>query len=154
MAQPSATGQIEISAPPERVYALVSDPDALARLAEEFAGHRWLGGATGATVGARFRGNNRRGLRRWSTVSTITDADAGRRFAFDVSFLGLPISRWQYDIQPSGDGCRVVESTWERRPAWLKMPTSAATGVWNRDEHNQANIEATLRHLKSAAESA
>src|SRR5205823_5870614 len=99
------------------------------------------------------RGNNRRGPRRWSTVATITDADPGKRFAFDVTFLGLPISRWQYDIeQDSADRCVVTESTWERRPGWLKLPTSTATGVWRRAEANRANIATTLARLKTAAE--
>ncbi|EME56753.1 SRPBCC family protein [Amycolatopsis decaplanina] len=153
MTEPSATGKIAIAAPPEKVYSLVSDPGALAGMAEEYEGHRWVGPA-GATVGAKFRGSNRRGLRRWSTLSTITDADEGKRFAFEVTtFAGLPVARWQYDIEASGDGCVAVESTWDRRPGWLRGPTSLFTGVWKRDDANRANIAATLARLKTAAES-
>jgi hypothetical protein len=151
--EPDATGRIEIDAAAETVYALVSDPAKLASVAEEYAGHRWVGGSSGPAVGAKFRGRNRRGLRRWSTLSTITDADPGRRFGFEVtSVAGLPVSRWQYDFEPDGDGCVVVESMWERRPAWFKVPTSTVTGVWNRGEANAANIAATLARLKRAAE--
>lgn len=150
---PDASGRIEIDAAPETVYALVSDPGALAGLAEEYAGHGWVGGASGPAVGARFRGRNRRGFRRWSTLSTITDAEPGRRFGFEVtSVAGLPVARWQYNFERAGDGCLVVESMWERRPAWFKVPTSTVTGVWNRDETNAANIAATLARLKRAAE--
>ncbi|WAL63176.1 SRPBCC family protein [Amycolatopsis cynarae] len=149
---PDATGRIAVSASAERVYELVSDPGALAGCAEEYSGYRWLGGATSAGVGARFRGTNKRGLRRWNTVSTITDAVPGKRFAFEVSSFGIPVSRWQYDLEPDGDGCVVVESTWDRRPAWFRSPSSLVTGVWQRADHNRANIEATLRRLKSAAE--
>ncbi|WP_158879488.1 SRPBCC family protein [Amycolatopsis anabasis] len=149
---PSATGQIDVKAPAHRVYSLISDLPTMAGCAEEYAGHRWLDGATSARVGARFRGRNQRGFRRWSTLSTITDADAGSRFAFEVTFLGFPIARWQYDLEPAGDGCRVTESTWDRRPAWLRYPTSLATGVWNRAETNTGNIATTLARLKSRAE--
>jgi len=150
---PDATGRIEIDAAPEAVYSLVSDPEKLAGLAEEYAGHRWVGGASRPAVGAKFRGRNRRGVRRWSTLSTITDADPGRRFGFEVtSFAGLPVARWQYDFEPAPDGCVVVESMWERRPGWFKVATSAVTGVWDREQANTANIAATLARLKRAAE--
>ncbi|WP_410619530.1 SRPBCC family protein [Amycolatopsis sp. cmx-8-4] len=152
MSQPDAIGRIEVGAAPEAVYALVSDPARLADVAEEYAGHRWVGRPRGPVVGARFRGHNRRGLRRWSTLSTITDADPGRRFGFEVTSVGLPVARWQYDFEPAGAGCVVVESMWERRPAWFRVPTSTVTGVWNRREANTANIAATLARLKTAVE--
>ncbi len=150
---PDATGRIEIGAAPETVYDLVSDPGKLAEVAEEYAGHRWVGGSSEPAVGAKFRGRNRRGFRRWSTLSTITDAEPGRRFGFEVtSVAGLPVARWQYDFEATDDGCVVVESMWERRPAWFKVPTSTVTGVWHRGEANAANIATTLARLKRAAE--
>jgi hypothetical protein len=152
MNHPDATGRIEVGAAPEAVYALVSDPAKLADVAEEYAGHRWVGRVSVPAVGAKFRGRNRRGFRRWSTLSTITDADPGRRFGFEVTSVGLPVARWQYDFEPAGDGCVVVESMWERRPAWFRVPTSTVTGVWNRREANTANIAVTLARLKEAVE--
>ncbi|RZQ65151.1 SRPBCC family protein [Amycolatopsis suaedae] len=152
MSEPNATGTVTVLAEADTVYALVSDPGVLAELSEEYAGFSWLNGATEATVGARFRGRNQRGVRRWSTVSTVTETVPGRLFAFDVTFLGLPISRWRYDLEPAEDGCVVTESTWDRRPAWLRLPTGLATGVMNRAEQNTANIAATLRRLKARAE--
>ncbi|MFF4594934.1 SRPBCC family protein [Amycolatopsis sp. NPDC001319] len=152
MTAPAATGSLSIAAPCSVVYALVSDPARLADLAAEYHAHRWLDGATHATVGARFRGTNRRGLHRWTTTSTITAADEGRRFAFDVAFGPVPISRWEYVISPAPGGCVVTESTWERRPAWFRLPGAVGTGVWHRAAANRANIEATLARLKAAAE--
>lgn len=148
-----ATGTITVNATPESVYALVSDPAALASLAEEYAGHRWLDGASAPVVGARFRSSNRRGFRRWSMLSTITDASVDR-FAFEVTSFGLPVARWQCDIEPTGEGCVVTESTWDRRPTWWRYPTSLAIGVWQRDSQNRANIETTLTRLKVHAEGA
>ncbi|WP_275293311.1 SRPBCC family protein [Amycolatopsis sp. La24] len=149
---PDATGQIEVSAAPAKVYALVSDPGALAGAATEYCGHRWLGGATGPAVGAKFRGSNRRGVRRWSTTVVITAADAGRRFAFDVKLGPIPVSRWEYVIEPVGDGCVVTESMWDQRPGWFTPLTVVATGVKDRSVTNRVNIEETLARLKSAVE--
>ncbi len=148
---PDASAHVDVAASPERVFELVSDLLGMARVSEEYASGKWLG-AAGPEVGARFRGINRRGWRGWSTVSTVTDASP-ERFAFDVRSLGMLVSRWQYDIEPTADGCRVTESTWDRRPAWYRPITVLATGVKDRAVTNQRNIEATLRRLKNTAES-
>jgi len=152
MSAPSASASTEVAASPEALYALVSDLPGLADVAAEFERGRWLDGATGAGVGARFRGHNRRAWRRWSTIATVTDAEPGRRFAFDVTYLGLAVARWQYDFEPTADGCLVRESTWDRTPGWFRPFGGLGTGVWNRAEANKRNIERTLRQLKDTAE--
>ena len=152
MTAPDARAQVDVAAPADQVYALVSDLPGLASVASEFTGGRWLGGETQPRVGARFRGTNRRGVRIWTTVSTVTDAESPSRFAFEVRSMGFPVSRWQYDIEPTDTGCRVTEATWDQRPSWFRPLTSLATGVSDRKTANQANIEATLAKLKTAAE--
>lgn len=152
MSAPSASAQTTIAAPAEAVYALVSDLPGLEKVAVEFEKGRWLDGDRQARVGARFRGSNRRAWRRWTTTVTVTDAEPGRRFAFDVAFYGMPIARWQYDIEPEATGCTVTESTWDRRPAFFRPFGNLATGVSDRAEHNRRNMERTLRQLKAAAE--
>ncbi|WP_309113295.1 SRPBCC family protein [Saccharothrix sp.] len=153
MSDPDAQASITVAAPAHYVYALVSDLTGMARLAQEYSGGRWLSPATGPAVGARFRGTNRRGIRLWTTVATVTDARP-ERFAFVVRSMGLQVSRWQYDIEPTGTGCQVTESTWDLRPAWFKPLTVLATGVRDRATRNQANIESTLARLKQLAEQA
>ncbi|MGW6441994.1 SRPBCC family protein [Lentzea sp. NPDC055074] len=149
---PDASAHIEVAASPQRVFELVSDLRGLGECAEEYSGGTWLN-APGPRVGARFRGINKRGWRIWPTTSTVTDCSA-TRFAFEVKSLGLAVSRWQYDIEATGEGCRVTESTWDRRPRWYVPITRLATGVRDRAVTNQRNIEATLLRLKHAAESA
>jgi Polyketide cyclase / dehydrase and lipid transport len=101
-----------------------------------------------------FTGNNRNGVRQWSTTCAVTDADPGRVFAFDVRHTVLPISHWRYDIEPvGGGGCRVTERTWDRRPGRFKTPARLATGVKDRTAANGAHIKATLQRLKEKAES-
>lgn len=150
--RPDATAEIEIDSPAERVYEIISDPGVLAECAAEYDGFRWLGGMTRSEVGARFVGRNRKGWQRWMTVARITDADQGKRFAFEVTAGPMKAARWQYDIESSGQGCKVVESTWDRRPQWLRPVLAVINGVKDRAAHNQSNIEATLREIKSRAE--
>lgn len=152
MVEPSATATVTIDAPAREVYQLVSDLPGMAKLAEEYVGGDWLDEVSEPAPGARFRGRNRQGRQSWSTVATVTDAQRERRFAFDVRSFGLPVARWQYDIEPTDDGCVVTESTWDRRPIWFRPLARVATGVPDRARHNQRNIELTLARLKAAAE--
>ncbi|MGH3491120.1 MAG: SRPBCC family protein [Actinopolymorphaceae bacterium] len=56
---------IEIAADPRAVYDIVTDVAQLPRWAVETVSCRWLDGADGPVVGARFRGVNRNGPLRW-----------------------------------------------------------------------------------------
>jgi uncharacterized protein YndB with AHSA1/START domain len=146
---PIATGQVTVNASPAKVYRLISDPTVMVGFAEEVYRARWLDGAIEPTVGARFRGDNRNGRRRWWTVCRITDAEPGRRFAYEVSTpFKVPIARWQFDLLPAADGCTVVESSWLRVPRWFIPFAIAITGQPDRPGTNNANIAVTLRRLK------
>jgi hypothetical protein len=151
MSEPSASATVQVAADPKQVYALVTNLSTLAQLAEETAAMRWRSGDS-ARPGAVFKGTNRNGWRRWTTTCKVTDAEPGRRFAFDVTHTGVPISRWAYEITPTEDGCEVTESTWDRRPGWFRPLAKLATGVDDRGGTNAQHIEATLRRLKSRAE--
>ena len=143
---------VQIEATPESAYARVSDLPRMGELSPENRGGRWLRGATGPAVGARFRGHNRNGIRRWSTSVVVAVADPGEEFAFDTTFWGVPVSRWRYTFVPHGDGCRVTETWEDRRPAWFRGPAGLATGVLDREEMTGRSIEHTLARLKSAFE--
>lgn len=149
---PDATGQTEIEASPEAVYAFLSDPARMSEIAEELV-KVVRRDATAGQVGSRFVGFNRNGKRLWPTLGKVTDAESGRRFAFEVEAVpGLPVARWQYDIEPTESGCRVTESTWDRRAKWLVPATTPLTGVADRVTVNTRNIEATLGRLKAKIE--
>jgi hypothetical protein len=144
---------IEVRATPEAAYDLVSDLPGMGALSPENAGGRWLGGASGPAPGARFRGRNRNGIRRWSTGVTVEVADRGREFAFGVrSYRYIPVSRWRYTFLPTADGCTVTEAWQDRRPGWFKLPAGVATGVLNRESATGRSIEETLANIKAALE--
>lgn len=155
MTEPKAASvevDIVIDASPEAVYHLVADLNSLADLADETTDMTWQKGNT-SRPGAVFKGHNRNGDHTWSTTCTITDADPGRRFAFDVKYLVLPVSRWQYDFEATDSGgCRVVERTWDRRPGWFSKIAQRSTGVADRESANGEHMRTTLLRLKEAAE--
>lgn len=149
--RPSATASVHINADADAVYALVTDLPTLASMAEETVAMQWRKGDT-VRSGAVFTGRNQNGNRRWSTTCTVTDAEPGRRFAFDVRSSVIPVARWCYDFSAVDGGCRVTESTWDRRPGWFRKVAGLATGVSDRASVNADHIRLTLQRLKERAE--
>ncbi|HJR24989.1 MAG TPA: SRPBCC family protein [Acidimicrobiales bacterium] len=141
-----------IAADASELYGLISDVTNMGRWSPENHRCRWLGGATGPAVGARFAGANKDGWRRWSTRCRVVAADEGRRFAFDVRFVGMPISRWTYELEPDGATTKVVERWDDRRWRPMRSISKVVMGVPDRPGHNRAGMEATLAALKVAAE--
>jgi len=142
----------DMAADPAKVYDLVSDLPRMGQWSPENTGGRWLAGATGPAVGAKFKGTNRHRLLRWSTTVKVTDASPGKRFAFEVTYGPVPISTWAYEFEPDGSGCKVVESWSDRRPTWMKIASVPLMQVADRNAHNRRNMQATLAALKAAAE--
>lgn len=119
----------------------------------ENTGGKWIGGASGPAVGARFIGSNTRGRRRWRTTCRVTAADPGREFAFEVTGGGVfPVATWRYEIRPVDGGCEVTESWGDRRGALMRWYGTVVLGVSDRVAHNRAGMEQTLDRLKAAAE--
>ncbi len=148
----SAAASVTIAADPAAVYALITDLPTLAELGEEVEEMHWHKG-DGAKPGATFKGRNANGAKKWTTACTVTDAEPGRVFAFDVKTFGVvPVSHWRYDIEPAEAGCTVTESTWNRRPGWIRKPAELSTGVSDRTGANAKHIELTLQRLKAKAE--
>jgi uncharacterized protein YndB with AHSA1/START domain len=141
-----------VAAPPARVYDLISDVTRMGEWSPETAACRWVGGATGPATGARFRGSNRRGPLLWTTSCTVTAADPGRRFAFSVSWAGVPIADWAYDLSADGAGCLVVESWADRRPGAMRLASVPVMGIADRAAHNRRGMVTTLAALQEAAE--
>ena len=143
----------EIAASAERVWAMVADVARMGEWSPENEGGTWLEGATSAQPGAKFRGTNRVGKRRWKTVATVVDADSGRRFSFRVGTMGLKVSEWSYTFEATPTGCRVTESWVDQRPGFFKPIARLATGVADRATHNRAGMKQTLDRLAAVAES-
>src|SRR5882724_6516402 len=64
---------VTIEAAPEQVWALVSDITKMGRFSDSNTGGKWIMGASGPEVGARFVGFNRRGVARWLTTCKVNE---------------------------------------------------------------------------------
>ena len=65
---------VHIDAPPEAVWALVSDVTQIGKYSPETFEAEWLDGATGPVVGAKFRGHvkrNGRGPVYWAPCTVV-----------------------------------------------------------------------------------
>ncbi len=143
---------LHIEATPDRIYGIVSNVTQMGRLSPECTGGKWLGGATGPAVGARFKGYNKRGLARWSTTNEVVAADPGRSFAFQTRQSG---TRWSYDLKPDGDGTLVTESRAEfkDRTVLAQIFTKLLLGgLAEHDDELREGMRATLDRLKAVAE--
>ena len=144
-----------IAAPPEAVWALVTDVTRTGEWSPENTGALWLDGATGPAVGARFKGSNRRGRTKWATTCQVTVADPGREFVFVTGRPEKPETRWRYTLEPEGDGAtRVTESFELVKPlgAVSNFVTRVTTGVRDRRADLEANVRSSLARIKEIVE--
>jgi len=146
---------LEIAAPPERVYGLVSDITRMGEWSPECVRCTWARGATGPVVGARFKARNKGGRGpAWFNTPVVKTADPGREFAFNRSGPGIGSYTWRYVLEPTPTGTTVTESFDAERPlgkamTWLTMKW---TGSADRDADLHAGMITTLARVKAAAE--
>jgi uncharacterized protein YndB with AHSA1/START domain len=140
-----------VDAPPERVWAIVTDIERMGEWSPECTGGKWLRGATGPAVGATFRGTNKRGLLRWFTHCKVAEADQPRHFAFDVRENG---ARWGYRFEPDAGGTTLTEYHEQRKPLPRYLKPVYALNLLGRDRDNIVldGMRQTIERMKAAAE--
>ncbi len=137
---------------PEQAYDAVSDINRMREWSPEGRGRSQPERAL--TTGDEFTGTNRRGWRKWSTSCAVSRADRPVAFAFDVSWAGMPVARWGYEFEAVDNGV-IVRETWDERRRgprglFVKCAGLLASGIWNRAEHNAANMRLTLDRLATS----
>jgi hypothetical protein len=145
-----------VAAAPGAVYALVSDVTRTPEFSPEVTTCRWLDGATGPAVGARFEAvNTAASGKSWRNRPVVTVADAGREFAFSRTepFAGTIV--WRYRLEPVQGGTRVAESYAVVRPVsrlgWFVIERVFRGGV--RREVLRDGMRTTLERIQAALES-
>jgi hypothetical protein len=141
-----------MAAPPEQVWALVSDVTRIGEFSPETFEAEWLDGATGPEVGAQFRGHvkrNGKGPIYW-TACTVTACEPGREFAFGVGSPGKPMNTWRYELRPAGSGTEVTESFQLSDMPALRLYW--ALFGWTRGRTNVNGMRTTLERIKAVAE--
>ena len=156
--RPSVEAEIFIQTPPSRPWEPVTDIVLMGWWSPEYEGGTWLDGATGATVGAIFRGRNKRLDSECETVSTVIEAEPGQSFAWAVGDPDNASATWRFDLTPEGTGTRARQhvqlgpgpSGLTRRIDEASDREEEAVAV-RIDEHRR-NMQTTLAAIRSAAE--
>ncbi len=131
------------------VWRMISDVPRTSEWSPDVIHSVWLD--PGPTVGARFESINRMPIvRRWRSLSTVTAADPGRRFAFAVgSDPDDPNTTWTWDLEPTSEGTTVRLSYEMRHEPRIVLLYYRLT---KRSERVRESVAATLRRLKAVAE--
>lgn len=152
---PTGEATVTIRAGAEQVWAMVADVTRMGEWSPETERAEWIDGATGPAVGARFKGYNKRGRTKWSTMCEVIEAEPGRSFAFAVGKQAKPDTIWRYRFVPAGNEVEVTESFELTKPlgSFSRLLTRVTTGVTDREADLTEGARATLAALKKAAES-
>jgi hypothetical protein len=152
--QPPLEASLEIAAPPERVWALLSDLSAMRRRSPELVA-TFMRGAP--RVGRRAVHLNRRKAVVWPTSSRITrwkdPAHDGGHGA--LSFRVWPTDvEWSYELRPSAAGTLVTERrTAMPRPS-LVVRLMARYAMGGADQHDTELLDGMHRTLAALAHDA
>ena len=139
-----------IAADADALWSMVSDITRMGEWSPENVAGKWVKGASGPELGARFKGSNRNGARRWSTMNTVNECEPGRRFGFQTSVGPMKAAQWTFTFARADGGTEVTQEWTDQRSGVLKAVGALATGVSDRDTHNRAGMEATLAALDDA----
>ena len=95
----------------DAVWDVVRDVTRVGEWSHECVGVAWLGGATTAVPGARFRGRNRQGIFRWGRVCEIVTAEPHELVWRTVPTALYPDStEWKISLRRTGTATDIEQS--------------------------------------------
>jgi uncharacterized protein YndB with AHSA1/START domain len=149
MAAPLLQAEIDINAPVEKVWQLITD---LNRMPEWSPQCRMMKALGPVRPGTRTVNVNRRHLLFWPTTSTITEMIPQKKLAFRVNANN---TIWSYELEPTSNGTRLVESRHAEngvKPASNFAVSALFGGVPNFERELVGGMNASLARIKAAAE--
>jgi nitroreductase/uncharacterized protein YndB with AHSA1/START domain len=154
---PGVTVEIDIAAPPERVWEFASDINIPAQFSDEFQGGDWVD-APGPQEGASFVGRNKRPGREWQTTSYVVACDPPLVFAWNVNDRERPSAQWRFELERMPGGTRLRQrlvigpSLSATGRAMEENPDQAAEILAGRREQHRCNMTLTIQGIKRLAE--
>ena len=146
--------RLVMAAPPEAIYELVADVTRMPEFSPEVVECRWLDGATGPVVGARFKARNK--FSRGPAVGNkpvITAVEPGKRISWSRTEPFGGTVEWTYELLPHEQGTEVVESYRALKPVsrfgWVIIGAFSSN---DRRGLQRAGMEQTLQRLKAHVE--
>jgi uncharacterized protein YndB with AHSA1/START domain len=140
---------VDIDAPPERVWSLVTDLPRMASWSPQVV-RTFVRGPV--QRGTRALNLNRRGLLFWPTQSKVVAFEPHREFAFRVRENG---TIWAFVLEPTATGTRLVQ---ERRaphglkPISTRLQDAVLGGVETFTGELREGMRETLERIKADAE--
>src|ERR1700742_4639132 len=146
---------LHIAAPAQELYDLVADVTRTPEFSPEILWCKWLDGATGPAVGARFAARNK-GPKRppWTNKPGVTGVDPGREFAFERTEKFAGTVRWTYEFTPDAAGTTVTE-TYQVTKKISPVGWFIIGVLFNRRDRTadlRAGMQQTLQRVQAVAE--
>jgi uncharacterized protein YndB with AHSA1/START domain len=141
--------QVDIDAPASKVWALISD---FRRMPEWSPQCRWMRPFGPLRQGTRTLNVNRRNRMYWTTTCTVVEVIPEKKLAFRVNANG---TIWTYELEPKGDGTRVIESRHAENgvTAFSNLSVNALFGgTANFERELLEGMNTSLANIKAAAE--
>jgi hypothetical protein len=107
--RPNTFASVTTALSREALWEVVSNPLLLPELSSELQSVRLISSEPLA-LGSRFEGDQLRGERRWTTVSTITGFEPFQFFEWTVGDLAIPVSTWSFLLDANTAGTTVTHT--------------------------------------------
>jgi uncharacterized protein YndB with AHSA1/START domain len=146
---PLLQAQIDIDAPAAKVWTLISD---FRRMPQWSPQCRWMRPFGPLRPGTRTLNLNRRNRLLWTTTCTVVEVIPEQKLAFRVNTNG---TIWSYELEPNGQGTRVIESRHAENGVTAFSSISVKTlfgGTANFERELVEGMNASLAKIKAAAE--
>lgn len=144
--------ETEIAAPPEAVWAVITDPRALGGLSDQVMRTHVVGSAP-VGLGTRTVNINRRGPLVWPTRAKVVRFEPVRDYAFRIKDNA---STWSFEMEPTDTGTRVVhrrEAPNGTTKVSRLLQERVLGGVADFDRELTEGMAGTLQRLKVLLES-
>jgi uncharacterized protein YndB with AHSA1/START domain len=141
--------QLDIDAPPAKVWALISDLRLMPRWSPQCRVMKTIGPLR---TGAKTVNLNRRKFLFWPTTCQITEVVPEKKLAFRVNENNTV---WSYELEPTATGTRVMET--RRADGGIKAVSNFLVdkvmgGVPSFERELVEGMNLSLRRIKAAAE--
>ncbi|GFM18888.1 MULTISPECIES: SRPBCC family protein [Mycobacteriaceae] len=143
---------VTMTAPAEQIWEVITDIRNIGRYSPETFEAEWLDGATGPTLGAKFRGHVRRneiGPVYWTTCR-VTACEPGREFGFEVLVGDRAVNNWHYRLTPAQGSTAVTESFHLNASPLVSL--YSIFGGQLRRRRNLRDMRKTLERIKAVVE--